>query len=183
LLTTLAERIVVEGESMELCLIWAQGKAGAIGRANATAWHLPEDLAHFRDTTMGYPVIMGRRIWEAIGSRPLRGRQNIVLLRENDEFETAGAVRATSIGDAIMMAGAGKPAKVFIIGGADLHARALSVAQRVYVTEVDVEVEAADTFAPPVPPGQWMRHVESDLQASRVGLRYRFVEYRRAGRH
>src|SRR2546427_1060512 len=107
--------------TMELCLIWAQDKAGAIGRANATPWHLPEDLAHFRDTTMGYPVIMGRRIWESIGGRPLRGRQNIVLLRENDEFESAGAVRASSIGDAIMMAGVGRPPKGFIIGGARPH--------------------------------------------------------------
>ena len=168
---------------MELCLIWAQDKVGAIGRANATPWHLPEDLEHFRDTTMGYPIIMGRRTWETIGSRPLPGRQNIILLRENDDFDFAGAVRASSIGDAILLAGSGRPAKAFIIGGADLHARALSVAQRVYITEVDVEVEAADAFALAVAPTQWMRHLESALQASRAGPRYRFVEYRRAGRH
>ncbi len=168
---------------MELCLIWAQDKSGAVGRANTVPWHLPEDLEHFRETTMGYPVIMGRRTWDAIGGRPLPGRQNIVLLRESDPFDLAGAVHASSIGDAIMMAGSGRPAKAFVIGGADLHARALLVAQRVYVTEVDVEVEAADTFAPPVSPTQWKRYLETDMHASRVGLRYRFVEYRRAGRH
>jgi dihydrofolate reductase len=168
---------------MEICLIWAQDRVGAIGRGNAVSWHLPEDLEHFRDTTMGCPVVMGRRTWESIGGRPLPGRQNIVLLRESDHIELAGAVRAASIGDAIMLAGSGRPAKAFIIGGPDLHARALPVAQRVYVTEVDAEVEAADIFAPPVPPGQWARHLETGLQASRVGLRYRFVEYRRAGRH
>jgi len=168
---------------MELCLIWAQDKAGAVGRANAVPWHLPEDVEHFRDTTMGYPIIMGLRTWESIGGGALPGRQNIVLLRQNDPTELIGAVRASSIGDAIMLAGSGRPAKAFVIGGADLHARALMVAQRVYVTEVDTEVEAADTYAPQVLPTQWMRYVESDLRASRVGLRYRFVEYRRAGRH
>ena len=168
---------------MDLCLIWAQDRAGAVSRQNAIPWHLPEDMNHFRETTMGCPVIMGRRTWQAIGSRPLSGRQNIVLVRGNDPFDVAGAVRSSSIGDAIMMAGSGKPAKAFIIGGADLHARALPVAQRVYVTEVDVEVEGADAFAPPVPPTQWMRHLETELKASQSGMRYRFVEYRRAGRH
>lgn len=168
---------------MDLCLIWAQDKAGAIGRANATPWLVPEGLRLFDAATMGYPVIMGRRTWESIGGRPLQGRQNIVVLRASDDFDIGGAVRAASIGDAIMMAGCGRPAKAFIIGGPDLHARALPVAQRIYVTEVDVEVEAADTFAPPVPSTLWMRHVESDVQASLSGLGYRLVEYRRAGRH
>jgi dihydrofolate reductase len=170
---------------MDLCLIWAQDRAGAVGRGDAIPWHLPEDMNHFRDTTMGCPIIMGQRTWQAIGARALPGRQNIVLMRENDPFdvEMAGAVRSCSIGDAIMMAGSGRPAKVFIIGGADLHARTLPVAQRVYVTEVDMAVEGADIFAPAVPPAQWKRHLETDLLASREGMRYRFVEYRRAGRH
>jgi dihydrofolate reductase len=168
---------------MELCLIWAQDRAGAVGRGQAMPWRLPEDMAHFRELTLGCPVVMGRRTWEAIGARPLPGRQNIVLLRESDHIELAGAVRAASIGDAIMLAGSGRPAKAFIIGGPDLHARALPVAQRLYVTEIDAEVEAADTFAPTLPPAQWARHLETALQASRAGPRYRFVEYRRAGRH
>ncbi len=168
---------------MDLCLIWAQDRAGATGRNNAIPWHVPEDLRHFRDLTLGCPVIMGRRTWDAIGGKALPGRQNIVLLRETDQLELPGAVRAGNIGDAIMLAGTARPARAFIIGGPDLHARALPVAQRLYVTEVDLEVEAADSFAPQVPAAQWMRHIESDLRASRAGPRYRFVEYRRAGRH
>jgi dihydrofolate reductase len=168
---------------VDLCLIWAQDRAGAVGRQNAIPWHVPEDMNYFREITMGSPVIMGRNTWHAIGSRPLRGRQNIVLVRENDPFEIAGAVRSSSIGDAIMLAGSGKPAKAFIIGGPDLHARALPVAQRLYVTEVDMEVDGADAFAPPVPAAQWRRHLETEMRTSRSGVRYRFVEYRRAGRH
>jgi len=183
----LARRIVSqlqrETEAMDLCLIWAQDRAGATGRDNKIPWHVPEDMRHFRELTLGCPVIMGWRTWEAIGKKALPGRQNIVLLRENDQLEMSGAVRASNIGDAIMLAGTARPAKAFIIGGPDLHARALPVAQRLYVTEVDIEVEAADAFAPAVLPTQWMRHVESDLRPSRAGLRYRFVEYRRAGRH
>src|SRR5690349_3461285 len=122
---------------MDLCLIWAQDRAGAVGSPQAVPWH-PEDMHPFRETTIGSP--------------------------------------------AIMMAGSGKPAKAFIIGGPDLHARALPVAQRVYVTEVDVEMEGADEFAPPVPPTLWMRHLETGWRAFASGMRYRFVEYRRAGR-
>jgi dihydrofolate reductase len=168
---------------MDLCLIWAQDRAGATGRDNKIPWHVPEDMRHFRELTLGGPVIMGRRTWEAIGGKALPGRQNIVLLREVDEIALPGAVRAASIGDAIMRAGSGRPAKAFIIGGPDLHARALPVAQRIYVTEVDVEIEAADAYAPAVSPAQWLRHIESELRPSRAGPRYRFVEYRRAGRH
>ena len=167
---------------MDLCLIWAQDKAGAVGRRDATPWHLPEDLHHFRETTMGCPIIMGQRTWTAIGSRPLPGRQNIVLMRASDLFDVPGAVRSCSIGDAIMFAGSGRPAKAFVIGGPDLHMRALPVAQRLYVTEVDTDIEGADAFAPPVSPTQWVRHAETDLLASRAGIRYRFVEYRRGGR-
>ena len=131
---------------------------------------------------MGWPVIMGRRTWEALGARPLSGRQNIVLMRQADPFETVGAVRSCSIGDAIMMAGSSKPAKTFIIGGPDLHARALPVAQRVYVTEVDMELDGPDAFAPELPPTHWQRHFETDWKSSRTGPRHRFVEYRRGGR-
>ncbi|HSW06515.1 MAG TPA: dihydrofolate reductase [Aquabacterium sp.] len=168
---------------MDLCLIWAQDRAGAVCRQHAIPWHLPEDMSHFRETTMGCPVIMGRRTWQAIGGRALPGRQNIVLVRENDAFDLAGAVRSSSIGDAIMMAGSSRPAKAFVIGGADLHARTMPVAQRIYLTEVDIDVEGADEFAPEVPLTQWKRHLETELTASRSGLRYRFVEYRRSGRH
>jgi len=167
---------------MDLCLIWAQDRAGAVGSGQVLPWQLPEDLHHFRATTMGCPVIMGRRTWEALGGRPLTGRQNIVLMREADPFEASGAVRSCSIGDAIMMAGSSKPAKAFIIGGPDLHARALPVAQRVYVTEVDMELDGPDAYAPDLPVQQWQRHFETDWKSSRSGLRHRFVEYRRSGR-
>ena len=167
---------------MELCLIWAQDRTGAVGRQDGEPWLVPEDRRHFRDTTMGCPVIMGRRTWQAIGAQALPGRQNIVLMRQDDPFEAIGAVRSCSIGDAIMLAGSSRPAKAFIIGGPDLHARALPVAQRVYVTEMDMELDAPDVFAPELPASHWSRHVESSLQASRQGIRFRFVEYRRAGR-
>lgn len=168
---------------MDLCLIWAQDRVGSMLRSHESPWRLPEDLQHFRATTVGCPVIMGYQTWQVLGERPLPGRQNIVLLRENDTFDLPGAVRSTSIGDAILMAGIGKPAKAFIVGGADLQARALPVAQRVYVTEVDVEIGEPDAQAPALPRQQWLAYLETEYKASSTGLRYRFIEYRRAGRH
>ena len=97
---------------MELCLIWAQDRTGAVGRQDGEPWLVPEDRRHFRDTTMGCPVIMGRRTWQAIGAQALPGRQNIVLMRQDDPFEAIGAVRSCSIGDAIMLAGSSRPAAI-----------------------------------------------------------------------
>lgn len=166
---------------MELCLIWAQDRAGSVLHCHTAPWRLPEDMQHFRATTMHCAVIMGQQTWLAIGAKPLQGRQNIVLLRENDPFDVPGAVRSGSIGDAILMAGAGKPARVFIIGGPDLHARTLPVAQRIYVTEVDVELAEPGVEAPAIPAQQWLPFAETGFKLSRTGLRYRFLEYRRAG--
>ena len=168
---------------MDLCLIWAQDRAGAVSRGDAIPWNVPDERQYFTDTTQDSPVIVGLRTWHALGARPLPGRQNIVLMRGHDAVELGGAVRSCSIGDAIMLAGTSRPAKVFIVGGVDLHVRALPVAQRVYVTERDLKVEGADAYAPALPRTQWTRHFETELRASQAGVRYRFVEYRRAGRH
>lgn len=166
---------------MELCLIWIQDRSGALLCGTRSSVHLPEDLRHFRAMTLGYPVIMGQQTWLSLGVRPLPGRQNIVLLREQDAFDVPGAVRATSIGDAILMAGAGKPARVFVIGGADLLARTLPVAQRLFVTEVDVESAEPGVEAPLISPLQWLPHAETSYKTSADGQRYRFLEYRRSG--
>jgi len=162
---------------MELCLIWAQDRKGAIGRDNRVPWHLPEDRLYFRQVTMGCPVVMGRKTWEAIGSKPLEGRMNIVLTHSRPGSQLAGAVRAAHLNDALSLAGTAHPAKVFIIGGAQVYARTLPVAQRVYVTEVDTEIADADTFAPALSPQQWRLHREGPTLLSSTGLRYRMLEY------
>src|SRR5687768_1237093 len=104
-----------------LSLVAIVARNGAIGRGNALLWRLPEDLKHFKRTTLGSAVIMGRKTWDSIG-RPLPGRRNIVITR-NPQWQAAGAERAESLAAALAMAN--DEAKLFVIGGAQIYAQAL----------------------------------------------------------
>jgi dihydrofolate reductase len=133
-----------------LTLIVASARNGVIGRDGALPWRLPEDLAFFKRTTMGHPIVMGRRTWESIG-RPLPGRRNIVVSRQAD-FVAAGAEVAPSLDEALSRcAGA---AEVFVVGGAQLYREALPRALRLIVTEIDADFEG-DTHWPAPDPTQW----------------------------
>lgn len=135
-----------------VALIAAVGANGAIGLRNRLLWSLPEDMAYFKQTTQGRPVIMGRKTWESLPQRfrPLPGRHNIVVTR-NADYLAPGATVAHSLEEALTAAGAGE---VFVIGGAELYTQALARAQRLYLTEV-ADTPAADAFFPAVPPSQW----------------------------
>lgn len=130
---------------MEICLIWAQARNRAIGKNGTLPWHAPADLRHFKATTNGFPVIMGRRTWESLPFKPLPGRQNFVVSRRPVE---AGAVGCASLQDALALAGTAHPGKVFVIGGQALYEQAIQVADLLYVTQVDTEVPDADAFGP-----------------------------------
>jgi dihydrofolate reductase len=159
-------------------LVWAEAADGVIGADGGIPWHVPEDLAHFREVTMGEPVVMGRRTWDSLPERfrPLPGRRNIVVTR-SPEWEAAGAERAGSLGAALETAGAGR---VWVIGGGELFREALPFADVLEVTEVDIAVPG-DTFAPAregfaavsIDPGNgWL--------TSRTGTGYRFLRLERA---
>jgi dihydrofolate reductase len=163
---------------MQLCLIWAQAHHRAIGRANTLPWRLPEDLQHFKSTTIGSPVIMGRKTFESLPNGALPGRENIVVTRNPDAFNAPGARAVASLEDAL--AAVAHVEQAFVIGGAELYALALPFADRLFVTHVDVEVEGADAFAPEVPLS-FLTYEFGPLQTSRTQLTYRFIEYRRAG--
>lgn len=169
---------------MTLSLIYAQAANGVIGRDNALPWHLPEDLAHFKRCTSGHPVVMGRKTWDSLppAFRPLPGRLNIVVTRQAD-WQAEGAAVAGSLAAAVELArkhtGAG--AQVWVIGGAQIYAAALPLADRVVVTELEQAFEG-DAHAPALdaawavaeqdPPTGW--------HTARNGLRYRFTTLRRA---
>ncbi|MDD0837954.1 dihydrofolate reductase [Curvibacter sp. HBC61] len=159
---------------MPLKLIFARAANGVIGRDNTLPWHLPEDLTHFKRTTLGCPVIMGRRTWDSLPPRfrPLPGRQNIVLSR-NPAWVAEGALRVGSLSEAL----AALPAEqdVWVIGGAELYAQALPLAQQAVVTEIEQAFEG-DALAPHFGPG-WTESSRSDLQTSSTGLTFRFVTY------
>lgn len=160
-----------------LGLIWAQARGRVIGRGGALPWHLPEDLAHFKRTTLGCPVIMGRATWEGLPARfrPLPGRQNIVLTRQ-PAWAAAGAARAASIEEALHLAcGA---ARAWGIGGAQMYAQALALADEIRITEIDLDVPDGDAFAPAL--GCEWREAERSAHTAQDGTRYQLVRLVRA---
>ena len=129
----------------------ARDRNGVIGKDGTLPWRLKTDLANFRAVTMGKPVIMGRKTWESLPRKPLPGRTNIVLSRDGS-FEAKGAVVCDNFSEALSIAreqavedGADE---VCVIGGASLFELALARAQRIYLTEVDAEVEGDVTLSP-----------------------------------
>lgn len=132
-----------------ISLIAALDRQGGIGINGRIPWHLPADLARFKQLTMGRPIIMGRKTHESIG-RPLPGRRNIVITAQRD-YLAPGCDLAHSLDEALRLAGDGE---VFVIGGAAVYQEALPRAHRLYLTRVDGTF-TADTFFPEYDAGGW----------------------------
>jgi len=145
---------------VKVSLIAAVARGGVIGLDGKLPWHIPEDLAFFRDRTMGHPVIMGRVTWDAlpVRFRPLPGRRNIVVTR-NPAWSTKGAERAASLDEALGLLDGS--AEVFVIGGSEIFAAALPRADALVLTELELDVEG-DVFFP-----QWDR--DAFREVSRIG--------------
>ena len=131
-------------------IIVAIARNGIIGDKNALLWHIKEDMRFFRTTTSGHAVVMGRKTFESLGSKPLPKRTNIVITRADREFE--GALTAHSLEEAIRMAGADE--EIFIMGGAQIYREALAVADRMYITRVERDYEG-DTSFPEIDYSKW----------------------------
>ena len=131
-------------------IIVAIAQNGTIGDKNALLWHIKEDMRFFRTTTSGHAVVMGRKTFESLGSRPLPKRTNIVITRQDIAFE--GALTAHSLEEAIRMADGDE--EVFIIGGAQIYREALRVADRMYITRVLHDYEG-DTSFPEIDFSEW----------------------------
>jgi dihydrofolate reductase len=135
-------------------IVVAVARNGVIGRDNRLPWHLPAELAHFKAVTMGHPVIMGRRTHESIG-KPLPGRQNIVLTR-TPGFDAPGCIVVDSLDSA--WKAAGEAAEACVIGGTTIFRETLPVADRIWLTRIEAEVEG-DTWFPPIVAGAWIETV------------------------
>lgn len=156
-------------------MIWAQAHDRVIGRAGDLPWHLREDLKHFRSTTAGDAVVMGRRQWESLPEkvRPLPGRRNVVLTR-NPNYRAPGAELATTLEQALALVA---DQDAWICGGGQVYDEALPHADLLVVTEIDLHV-AGDTYAPPI--GAEFEATETgDWQHAENGMRYRIRTYRR----
>jgi dihydrofolate reductase len=160
---------------MIISLIVAVSRNGVIGVDNQLPWHLPDDLRYFKSVTMGKPLIMGRKTHESIG-RPLPGRANIVLTRDR-QWTADGVVVVNDLDAAIAAAkracDASNVDEVMIIGGEQIYKMTLDTAHRLYLTEVDADVEG-DAFFPAVDTQQWYKSREQ-LPENTEAYRYRFV--------
>ncbi len=169
------------GSVPDICLVVAMARNRVIGRGLKLPWHLPGDLRHFRALTIGKPVIMGRRTWDSIG-RPLPGRTNIVVTR-NPEFGAEGARRCPDLDSALELARdvalIDGVDEIMVIGGAQLYALALPLADRIYLTEVLVDVDG-DVLFPEFERSAWeVSDVREVLPAEGGGWHYRHATLRR----
>lgn len=126
-----------------LSMIVAHANNRVIGKNNDMPWHLPADLAYFKKTTLGKPIIMGRKTYESIG-RPLPGRKNIVISRDSD-YQAAGVEVVNSVEAALALVSDSE--EVMVIGGGAIYQHCLGAAQRLYITHIDADI-AGDTYFP-----------------------------------
>jgi dihydrofolate reductase len=157
-------------------VVAAVARGGVIGREGGLPWRLPEDMAHFREATIGHPVVMGRRTWESLPERfrPLPGRRNVVVTR-NASWQDEGAVRAASVDDALQLL-AGED-RVSVIGGGEIFSAALPLADELLLTEIDLDVEG-DTFFPEFDRARF-EETTREAHVSDDGTHFAFVTYSR----
>jgi dihydrofolate reductase len=168
--------------SMQINLIWAQAHHRVIGKDGKMPWHLPEDLAHFKRTTLGCPVIMGRKTWDSlpVKFRPLPGRMNVVISSDaatREILSKNGCTPAQNLREALLICEQSKHSEVWVIGGAQIYAQALPLAHKLVITEIDAAFEG-DAFAPPLD-GAWREAERTHLVAAN-GMKLAFVTYLRA---
>lgn len=160
--------------SPRINVIAAMARNRVIGLNNALPWHLPDDLRHFKGLTMGHHIIMGRKTYESIG-RPLPGRTTVIVTRDR-HYKVDGCLTADSIPMALRLSG--EDEDVFFVGGAEMYAQVLPLAQRLFLTEIQEEFEG-DAWFPDFDPTPWKELVRQ-VHVSPEGLNYHFVTYERA---
>ena len=157
----------------EIVVIAAVAMNRVIGKDNRLLWNIPEDMAHFKTLTAGHTVVMGRKTWESLPPRfrPLPGRRNIVISRQAD-YAAPGAELADSLENALKLASTA--ATVFVIGGEQIYAQAMGIADRLEITEVDLEPDG-DAWFPEIAAVDWEKTARIE------GAGFAFVTYRHRG--
>lgn len=146
---------------MTVTIYVAIAENGVIGRDGGMPWRLSTDMQRFKASTMGKPIVMGRKTWESFPKRPLPGRRNIVITGDND-YRAEGADLAGSLDEALNLAGSAD--EVCVIGGGQIYAQAFSLADRLDVTHILAEIEG-DTKFPEITSGQWAVVSQQDVPA------------------
>jgi len=148
---------------MIVTLVVGIARNGVIGREGGLPWRLSSDLKRFKATTTGKPIVMGRKTWESLPRRPLPHRHNIVITRDPD-YRAEGATVVGSLGEALDAARADGAAEACVIGGGEIYAQALTVADRLDVTHVLADIDG-DTRFPPIDPETWYAVSQKDIPA------------------
>lgn len=162
---------------MNLSAIVAVDENGAIGKNGDLLCYLPADLKHFKNITMGYTIIMGRRTWESLPKGALPGRKNVVITRNND-FMAPGAEVYHSLEEALQATE--QDEKRFIIGGGMLYKEAFAITDKLYLTRIHASFPDADTFFPSIDVSQWQEMSSEYHEADeRNAYPYSFIELRR----
>lgn len=155
-------------DSREVVLVAAVAANGVIGADGGMPWHLPEDLRRFKAVTMGHPLVMGRKTFEAIG-RPLPGRHTIVITRDRT-WHHEGVQTAADLGQALDLAATYDPT-IMVVGGGQIYELALPLATRLELTQIDAS-PPGDTRFPPLEADRWREVAREDREG------YSFVTYR-----
>ena len=149
---------------------------GAIGRQGDLLCHLPADMKHFKEVTMGHSIVMGRKTFESFPRRPLPGRQNIVITR-NADWQYPGVTVAHSVEEAIAAA---QTDTVFIIGGAQVYEQALPLVDVLHLTQIHARWASADVFFPALVPDEWQEVTREHHQSDhRNAYEFDFVTLKR----
>jgi len=164
-----------------VAMIAGVARNGVIGANGSIPWKIPSDMAFFKATTMGKPIIMGRKQYESVG-RPLPGRTNLVVTRQSG-YQPDGVIVISSLEAALdhaqTIAAADRADEVMIIGGGEIYAQAMPVADRLYISHIDLAPEG-DVVFPPIDPAKWLVFAEPEVQSSeRDTASYRVRVYHR----
>lgn len=161
---------------MTVALIAAMDRNRVIGHGNAMPWHLPAEMAYFRRMTTGKTVLMGRKTFESLGSKPLPNRRNVILTKQlENAFNGCEVVH--SVQEALSL---GETDELMVIGGGEVYELLLPYADKVLLTHVEAAIERGDTFFPELPSEQW-RVADSEYRAAdeKNAYAFTFVTYTR----
>lgn len=146
---------------MQISIIVAVSENNAIGKNNQLLWHLPGDLKFFKNTTWAMPVAMGRKTFQSLGGKPLKGRLNIVITRD-ESFNAEGVIAVASVEAAIAVAEKEQYKELLIAGGGEIYRQSLPIAQKIYLTRVHTNIDG-DTFFPALGE-EWSLQTERSAQ-------------------
>lgn len=165
-----------------MTIVASAGENNELGRDGDLCWHLPEDLRHFKELTLGGVVIMGRNTWESLPKKPLPGRINIVISRSFPETITGQPQMVVPSLEVAIERARELPESsdgIFIIGGGSVYNQAILTASRLELTRIFATCSDADTFFPEIDPAKWSLEDSSDIMTAKNGLKYQYLSYQR----